>query len=60
MINKTLLIACLVAGCAIVTTMSIVTQPMDDGAASFSAQIDANDLTLKTRNLPIQMFDDAV
>ena len=61
MLNRKLLIACLSAGFAVTATVSILTQPRGDGeAASSIVQIDENDLTLKARNLPIQVIDDAV
>jgi hypothetical protein len=61
MIKKTLPIAGLVVGLAVIATASILTQPsMDGDAAPVIAQIDANTLTLKARNLPVQVIDDAI
>jgi hypothetical protein len=61
MINKALPIAGLVVGLAVIATASILTQPtMDGDAAPVIAQIDANVLTLKARNLPVQVIDDAI
>jgi hypothetical protein len=61
MIKKTLPIAGLVVGLAVIATASILTQPtMDGDAAPVISQIDANALTLKARNLPVQVIDDAI
>ena len=61
MIKKTLPIAGLAVAFAVITTVSILSQPGMDGDATRSiAQIDANALTLKARNLTVQVIDDAI
>ena len=61
MIKKTLPLACLAVGVVAIGIVSLVSPPSINGkAAPFVAQIDANDLTLKARNLPIQSIDDAI
>ena len=59
MVKKTLLVGCLGAGFAVMAVASIATQPrMDEQeAAPLTMRVDANELTLKARNLPIQTFD---
>ena len=61
MIKKALPLACLVVGFAAIAITSVVSPSgMDGKAAPFVAHIDANDLTLKARNLPIQSIDDVI
>ena len=62
MVKKALLVACLGAGCAVMAIVSIAMQArMDEPDAVASAsQVDADALTLKARNLPIQTLDDAI
>ena len=62
MVKKAFLIACLGAGFAVVGMLSFVTQvPINDPQAAISvSQVDADALTLKARNLPIQILDDAI
>jgi len=60
MIKKSFLIACLSVGFAVITTITILTHPNTEGESLFGAQIDANDLTLKTSNLPAQALDDQI
>ena len=62
MVKKTFLVASLGVGFAVIAFVSIATQSrMDDPAAAVSvSQVDANALTLKARNLPIQTLDNAI
>jgi hypothetical protein len=62
MVKKAFLVASLGMVCAVMAAVSIVTQPrMDDLEAVVPvSQVDADALTLKARNLPIQAFDNAI
>jgi len=61
MVKKAFLVASLAMGCAVMAAVSIATQArMDPEAVVPVSQIDANALTLKAGNLPIQMLDDAI
>ena len=68
MVKKTFMAGCIGAAIAVIAVVSIVSGvPMDDPeAALYSAgalpasQVDAYDLTLKARNLPIETIDGAI
>ena len=62
MVKKAFLIASLGMGCAVMAAVSIATQPpMDEPeAVAPVSQVDANDLTQKAGNLPVQSVDDAI
>jgi hypothetical protein len=62
MVKKAFLVASLGVGCAVMAMVSIATQPRLDEAevVAPASQVDANALTLKARNLPIQTLDDAI
>jgi hypothetical protein len=62
MVKKAFLVASLGMVCVVMAAVSIATQPRMDDPQDVApvAQVDANDLTLKARNLPIQTFGDAI
>jgi hypothetical protein len=62
MVKKAFLVTSLGMVCAVMAAVSIATQPsMDDLEAVVPvSQVDADALTLKVRNLPIQALDNAI
>jgi hypothetical protein len=62
MVKKAFLVTSLCMVCAVMAALSIATQPRMDDPQDVApvSQVDAYDLTLKSRNLPIQTLGDAI